>query len=303
MYLERLLGALRGYKRIAIITHRHADLDAIGCANVLRDVLSALGYDAVVVCPEGAAREARQYADCVGEVPPGLEAAVLVDVATLAQVPRLDVPYAVVDHHVVGDEIPGVRAERPSCSEIALRIAEEAGVKPKRESLIAASLGIYADSVKLLKADGDTLRTLASAVDEIGPLEQYLGKSEENPSLKMAKIKALSRLHIYETKSGVVCATHVDAYESDVANMLVSAGCDVAVVASRHGGEVRAVFRSPSVNVAELAAKAAELLGGRGGGHRGAAALAAARKLRKDELPALLEELVRLIDASAMPLR
>ncbi|MBP1448591.1 MAG: exopolyphosphatase, partial [Thermoproteus sp.] len=205
-----------------------------------------------------------------------------------------------VDHHAAGDEMPGIRVERPSCSEIALEIAREAGVRPSREALIAAALGIYADSVRLLRADGATLRILADAVDVVGPLEQYVGRlREEDRGLKMAKAHALARLSVYEGNRGVICATHVDAYESDVANALTSAGCDVSIVASRHGEEVRLILRSRSIDVAALAADIASILGGGGGGHRGAAAVSIKRRMRKDELPRLLSEVVKLIDASA----
>lgn len=301
MYLEKLLSVLKGKHRVAIITHRHADVDALGCALILRDVLYYLGYEALVVCPEGASKDAKPYAECAEAPPSDVEAAVLVDVASLSQVPKLDVPLVVFDHHAVGDELPGVRDERPSCSEMALELALEVGVRPRRDSLVAAALGIYADSVKLLRADSRTLRALAYAVEEVGPLERYV-KRQEDPSARVAKLKALARLKIFKTKIGAVCATHVDAYESDVANLLISAGCDVSIVASRHGDEVRIIYRSQSVDVGEIAAKIGEILGGSGGGHRGASVTLLRRRINKAELPELLRTVVGLLDPDARPL-
>ncbi|MFP3198596.1 MAG: DHH family phosphoesterase [Thermoproteus sp.] len=303
MYLERLLGVLGDRRRIAVVTHRHADLDALGCALVLRDVLEGLGREPVVVCPDGVAKDARPYARCSEEMPTDAEIAILVDVASLAQVPPVDIPLAVFDHHAVGDALPGVREERPSCSEMALELALEAGVKPRRESLIAAALGIYADTARLSRADGRTLAAISAAISEIGPLERYIAQQEEDRALKMAKAKALARLAVYETKVGIVCATHVDAYESDVAAMLVSAGCDVAIAASRHGGEVRLVYRSHRVDVGEVAARMGELLGGSGGGHRGASVTTVKMRATKADLPALLMQAVRALDPDPRPLR
>lgn len=303
MYLEKLLGVLGDRRRIAVVTHRHADLDALGCALVLRDVLEGLGREPVVVCPDGVAKDARPYARCSEEMPTDAEMAILVDVASLAQVPPMDVPLAVFDHHAVGDALPGVREERPSCSEMALELALEADVKPRRESLIAAALGIYADTARLSRADGRTLAAISAAISEIGPLERYITQQEEDRALKMAKAKALARLAVYETKVGIVCATHVDAYESDVAAVLVSAGCDVAIVASRHGGEVRLVYRSHRVDVGEMAARIGELLGGSGGGHRGASVTTVKMRATKADLPALLMQAVRALDPDPRPLR
>jgi len=303
MYLEKLLGVLGDRRRIAVVTHRHADLDALGCALVLRDVLEGLGREPVVVCPDGVAKDARPYARCSEEMPTDAEMAILVDVASLAQVPPMDVPLAVFDHHAVGDALPGVREERPSCSEMALELALEADVKPRRESLIAAALGIYADTARLSRADGRTLAAISAAISEIGPLERYITQQEEDRALKMAKAKALARLAVYETKVGIVCATHVDAYESDVAAVLVSAGCDVAIVASRHGGEVRLVYRSHRVDVGEMAARIGELLGGSGGGHRGASVTTVKMRATKADLPVLLMQAVRALDPDPRPLR
>ncbi len=300
MYLKRLLDALKDRRKVAIITHRHADIDAVGCASILRDVLNGLGYDAIIVCPEGVSKDASPYARCVEEIPPDVEIALLADVASLSQIPKVDVPIVVFDHHAVGDQLPGVREERPSCSEMALELALEAGVKPGRDSLVAAALGIYADTVRLLRADGRTLRALLYAIDEIGPLEGYVRRREE-PSARMAKLKALARLEMFETRLGVICATHVDAYESDVANLLISAGCDVAIVASRHGDEVRIIYRSQSVDVGEIAAKIGELMGGSGGGHRGASATLLRRRITKAELPDLLRAVVNSLDPDAKP--
>jgi nanoRNase/pAp phosphatase (c-di-AMP/oligoRNAs hydrolase) len=270
---------------------------------VLRDVLEGLGREPVVVCPDGVAKDARPYARCSEEMPTDAEMAILVDVASLAQVPPMDVPLAVFDHHAVGDALPGVREERPSCSEMALELALEAGVKPRRESLIAAALGIYADTARLSRADGRTLAAISAAISEIGPLERYITQQEEDRALKMAKAKALARLAVYETKVGIVCATHVDAYESDVAAVLVSAGCDVAIVASRHGGEVRLVYRSHRVDVGEMAARIGELLGGSGGGHRGASVTTVKMRATKADLPVLLMQAVRALDPDPRPLR
>lgn len=301
MYLEKLLDVLRGKRRVAIITHRHADIDALGCALVLKDVLDYLGYNTSVVCPEGPSKDARPYAECSKEPPPDMEMALLVDVASLSQVPKLDVPLAVFDHHAVGDELPGVRDERPSCSEMALELALEAGVRPKKDSLVAAALGIYADSVRLLRADSRTLRALAYAIENVGPLEKY-ARHQEDPSARTARLKALARLKIFETKLGTICATHVDAYESEVANLLISAGCDISIVASRHKDEVRVVYRSQSVDVGEIAARIGEIMGGSGGGHRGASVTLLRRKADKSELPNLLRTIVGLLDPTAKPL-
>lgn len=279
------------------MTHRRADADAVGCASVIKEVLESRGYSVLIVCPEGVSKEARPLIQCQRALPDDIDAVVLVDVASLAQVPEIKKPLVILDHHKVGDQLPGLRLERPSCSELALEIALEAGVKPSRDALIAAALGIYEDTGGLLRADERTFELLKYAVSEVGPLERYL-RREEDASLKMAKLKGLLRTSAYRTSRGILCITNVGAHEGAVAELLISAGCDIAIVISKRKDEVRIFLRSGSIDVADLAAKIASRLGGRGGGHMGASAIV----LREGDPQEIARHILTYIDPKASAL-
>ena len=261
--LERLRELLEGARRVAIVTHRKADADALACARILELVLRKMGVEVVaVVCPEGS-----PLGGCGEELPAGVDAYVLADVASLSQTPRLEGRCVRVDHHSADDDIPGLVVERSSYTEIAVRLAEEAGVEMPADLARLAVLGIYTDTSRLRGADAETLAPLARLLERAGGTlggvigeEKGAGKEEHRT---IAFLKGMRRLEAYRTSLGIVCASHVNAYEADLAAFLTSVGCDVAIVASRKDDGVHLVFRSRGVDVASLARSV-----GAGGGHR-----------------------------------
>jgi nanoRNase/pAp phosphatase (c-di-AMP/oligoRNAs hydrolase) len=294
--LRQMIELLGGAKRVAIVTHRRADADALACAKVLQLVLERLGVTvAAIVCPEGS-----QFGDCSRELPNDVDLYVLVDVASLSQVPPLRGRYFKIDHHHVGDDIPGIVVQRPSCTEIALKLAEETGVELTPEVAKLAALGIYADTGRLKRADAETLKTLSKLLEKIGGVLGDLIREEERaeePQRIIALLKGMKRLEAYRSSLGVICISHVGAYESDVASLLLSIGCNIALVASRKEDGVHVVMRSRGFDVATLAKSL-----GTGGGHKEAAVAIIRENVTKSQLPSLLRGIVKQIDPSAEPL-
>jgi len=294
--LHQVIELLGGAKRVAIVTHRRADADALACAKVLQLVLERLGVTvAAFVCPEGP-----QLEGCTRELPNDVDLYVLADVASLSQVPPLRGRYFKIDHHHVGDDIPGIVVQRPSCTEIALKLAEEAGVELTPEVAKLAALGIYADTVRLKRADAETLRLLAELLEKTGGTLGDLIREEEKaeePQRVVALLKGMKRLEAYRSSLGVICTSHVGAYEADVASLLLSIGCSIALVASRKEDGVHVVMRSRGFDVATLAKSL-----GTGGGHKEAAVAIIREDVAKTQLPRLLRRIVKQIDANAEPL-
>ncbi|ACB40300.1 DHH family phosphoesterase [Pyrobaculum neutrophilum] len=291
--LEKLRGLLGSSARVAIVTHRRADADALACAKVLELVLAKLGVAVVAVsCPEGS-----PLGGCTEALPQDVDMYVLADVASLNQVPPMSKSFIKVDHHAVGDDIPGISLDRPSCTEIALELAEEAGVEIPPDVAKLAILGIYADTGKLKRADARTLRLLASLLEKTGgTLGDAVGEGGESTARQrtFALLKGMQRLEIYETSAGIVCTSYVGAYEADLASLLISVGCDVSLVASRKKDGVHIVMRSRRYDVATLAKSL-----GAGGGHREAAVAVLHIQAKKGQLPAILRDVVKKIDRNA----
>lgn len=294
--LEKLRNLLRGAERAAVVTHRRADADALACAKILKLVLERLGVEvAAVVCPEGS-----PLGGCVEEVPSGVDIYVLVDVASLSQIPPICGRCVKVDHHLVGDELPGVVINRPSCTEVALMLAEEAGVDIPPEVARLAVLGIYTDTGRLKRADAETLRRLVYLMEKVGgALGDLVGAEEgqREEHVTIALLKGMQRLELYKSSIGIICTSHVGAHEADLAALLLLAGCRVAIVASLKKDGVHLVFRSREVNVAEMAKSL-----GTGGGHREAAVTVLGEKTSRKELPSLLRAVVKKLFPDAASL-
>jgi len=295
---------LRGVKSATIVTHRLADYDALGCALVLKEVLSSLGVESEIVCPEGLKGSGKTpyCRDSPSRIP---DVYILADVASLSQIPFEIAGRAFsIDHHARGDPLPGIRDERPSCSEIAIELARELNVRLSEDALRAALLGIYHDTAKLTRADSRTFSTLSYILGELKrPLGQFLERQEESPSKKYAKLKAVLRLKAYESNIGIICTTHVGAHESDAAKVLLSSGCDVVIIASKHDDELRIFLRSIKADASKLALKIGDLLGGSGGGHREASGVVVKTRVSKRDLDKILESIVRGLEPEAKPVQ
>ncbi len=290
--LTRFLELLGDAKRVAVVTHRRADFDALACGKIVQAVLEKLGVESILACPEGS-----PVGNCKSDVPNDVDMYVLVDVASLSQVPPLSKPHFRVDHHHVGDGVVGIWKNRPSCVEVALELADEAGVELSTDLAKLAILGIYYDTGRLKRADWETLSRLSKLLQRVGGTVGDVVEAAERRVDPVAMLKGLRRLEVYKSQFGLLCTSHVGAYESEVASVLVSVGCDVAIVASRKRGEVRLAMRSRNFDVGSLARRL-----GSGGGHREAAVATLAVEVAKSDLPTLLREVVQVIDAGAVAL-
>jgi nanoRNase/pAp phosphatase (c-di-AMP/oligoRNAs hydrolase) len=293
--LRQVIELLGSARRAAVVTHRRADADALACAKILQLVLERIGVTVVaVVCPEGS-----PLGGCTKELPRDVDVYALADVAALSQVPPLQGRYFKVDHHYVGDDVPGIVVQRPSCAEVALKLAEEAGVELPPEVAGLAALGIYADTGRLKRADAETLRALAKLLEKTGGTLGDLVEEERVEEFQrvVALLKGVKRLEAYRSPVGIICTSHVGAHEADVAALLLSMGCGVALVASRKEDGVHVVMRSRGFDVATLAKSL-----GAGGGHKEAAVAVIREDVAKTQLPRLLRKIVRQIDSNAEPL-
>jgi len=298
--LGRLIQLVREVGGV-VVPHVNADLDAVACA-----LLVAEAAGAQVSCPGGISLEARQAAQRLGveircvDFDEGV-LAVYVDAASFAQVPRAR-RYAVVDHHVDPDPsfVAGaevyVRYDSPSCTEGVLGDLLSMGFRPSRGVLALAVYAIYRETGGLRRASPRTFRVLADALDVLGVgLGDVLPSGDEvRREEVIARIKGLKRVAAWESDLGIICATYVSAFESSVANLLVSAGCDLALVASAKEDGVHLVLRGRELE------KVYDVLrseGWVGGGHQGAGGLVLNVRARKRDLPGLLRRVVAKLGA------
>lgn len=276
-----------------VITHRHADLDAYACGAAVKELMEQMNIRSRLVVPEDVSVEVKNYMNRLGIKPMHVdscdeaELAVLVDISTYSQINEL-VKYVeekkvlVIDHHAVhniNSTLSIVDKNATSCSEIISIIYRGFGMTPSKDIALLLLGGIISDSNRFARARSETfdivhwLLSIAGANygDIVSALSTELSFSE-----KMARIKGILRLRAYRLGETVVCLSRVSAYESSLADLMLRAGCDIALVASDHNNEVRLIGRSTrkvSISLAEVFSEVARYFGGEGGGHDAAAAL------------------------------
>jgi len=292
----RVLEAAAAHGRVAVVTHRNADPDAIAASIAAKSLLEAMGARACIALPEGASRASKRLLSRAGvEVgecgdPEGAESILVVDASNTTQLGGLaplarSKPLYLIDHHAPGDLAELARealvAKAVSATQHVVHAAHSLGFRlPGGEATVALG-GIIYDSKRFQIADRCSFLAAALLVEWGGDYDAALealtpprerGRGMEY-SERVARLKAAQRL-VFSRVCGelIVAVTHVSAFESSAARALLDLGADVAVVVGG-GGELRASVRlsrravDSGIRASEVAEYIASKLGGKGGGH------------------------------------
>jgi nanoRNase/pAp phosphatase (c-di-AMP/oligoRNAs hydrolase) len=126
-----------------------------------------------------------------------------------------------------------------------------------------------------------------------------LMKPPEDPSKRIAMLKAAGRSELRRVHSRLVIFSELGSFEGDAASMFIRIGADVAFVGSEEKGKVRLSGRartelveSAGLHLGGLMEELARSFGGSGGGHPGAASMNVEGKLEdvKKHLFKLLQQ-------------
>ena len=315
-------------RRVLIVTHRNADVDAYASAYGVAHILRRLNSKCVVAvaAPEGFSALAKlihsQYPIEVVSSPQFEEQDMVIIVDTghaqllsnwVEQIKSLECSKVLIDHHPHSESVEQlvdhllIDVEATSTSEIVLSILEAKHMKIPQKVAEVLLLGLMTDTAGLSLAD---CRTLENAVKlcrcgaSLAKARQML-RAKRDVSEKIARLKAAQRLRIYRLEDWIIAVTHVGSYQASAARALIDLGADVAVAMGEVDDEVRGSLRATQefceksgvhlgVDVAE---KVGSALQGSGGGHAGAASFTAKRPLQEVADKVLLT-LAREIDAA-----
>ena len=295
-------------KRIAIVTHKRADVDALASASALRGcILTLLPSSRVTVHSQGRLPlKSKGLVEFLGleiirEVPAIDDSSwvALVDSGELGTtgLSRGQLAGAkcriLVDHHpLVDQDIYDIVLHQlsTSTSEVVLEILTALRHAPDEKESTALLAGIITDTAGLKEANERTFEhmcALRSYGAEISKAWEVVYR-EASRGERIAKIKAAQRMKVLKSGELVVVITEVGSFHASVASSLVRLGADMAVVFSdeKHGSKasLRASKRFSEVSsksVGALSAQLGEELGGHGGGHIRAGALSTTRSTRE----------------------
>ena len=298
--LERLnkwVGSCLKRGAIAILTHRNGDMDTVGSACALANIIGPSARACGIHLSTLARAVVKQTnADFMildpvkPSWPRDLGGVIIVDSAGPNQpgIVLPNVPKCIIDHHSAGtsfeynDEDMEINWDTCSTAEIILAWAEKfvpSRIDESTRKLLLA--GIVTDTGRFRHANSAAL-SAAGRLTESGEIDfsQFIEEIESielNNSQRVAIAKALSRVETLNTGEWFLSYTRAGTNEGIVARSLITAGADVALVSRQSQGQTRLTARASrsatkgGVHVGELMQKMVDRSGGEGGGHAGAA--------------------------------
>ncbi len=290
-------------KKVLLLTHRGADVDAISSCGALYFSLKK-NAKLVIGIPEHINKQAKHLAEKFSipfTVNPDLnkfDVIILVELNSWKmlgeyadKIKNFSGEKFLIDHHVLtGDKIVSkqkmlVDQKAVSCTQVVLRFLKSKKIKisPKTASLIVC--GVITDSGQFYHADEkafhDVSEMLKISKHPYDKLLSFLTRDFEKGE-KIARLKSAKRVKIFGAGDFIIALSEVGAYESQAASALVKIGADAAFVGTFYEKENETVVsgrasysmvKSGHIDLARnIFVPLKNFFKGEGGGHAGAAA-------------------------------
>ena len=288
-------------KKIVLITHAGADVDAIAAAGALSLFLSKKNSVAIGV-PEHIALGAKSLAKKAGvnfKINPSLgeaDAIILLDFNSWDMLGKMAKAVKecsgekyLVDHHsksgdsIVPDKNNWVDSKAVASCSLVYHWFKKSKVEIPLKAATLIACGITADSAHFLVADSETFEImaemLARSANRFSKIMELL-KVEKDFSQKIAMLKAARRSRVFKIGKFIVATAEVGAFEAGAATALLRVGADIAFAGNSENNELKVSGRAGSLVQSETGLNLARdvfqplsgFFNGSGGGHPGAAA-------------------------------
>lgn len=158
--MKKVISAIRKYKRFLITAHVNLEGDSLGSQLAMRQLLKAMGKEAVIVDDDvvpahyrflPGANEVLSLRDC----PEDFDAMIVLDCPTVkrigrvAELMKMGKPVINIDHHVSNELFGTVKWVDPrasSAGEMVYRLFKEAGVRLTKETALCLYIAILTDT-------------------------------------------------------------------------------------------------------------------------------------------------------------
>lgn len=308
-------------QEILVIAHPHADPDAIGSVKALGKILTYLGAEVTTGIPSSLSRVSKFVLHTLNEsinVDPPVrdDVVVVLDTSSLEQlegfkgkIENLNPKLVFIDHHHPDEKTKRSvtmyynEEKTTSTAELILKLGQEIGFNFDAGTSTLMLTGIITDTGHFKFANKGTFKAVASLIDYGADYKEALEalKTPEDPSKKIARLKAAQRLELHEYHGNWIAFSELGAHESDAASMFLKIGADVSLVFNVNKNKIRIssrarskVLSETSLHLGKLMSKVADHFEGTGGGHDGAAGLTVQAQMGEVKEKAL-EELKKML--------
>lgn len=302
------LKAVKG-RKVLVLTHHNADIDAAASAIALAEGLKQMGAETSIGVSESVSRAAQKLAEGFSVlIDPDCKQfnfVVLVDTSVpeqLASVKNVRADF-VIDHHPEGKlaekAVSYIDENMKSSAQLVYAVLKGLNVEISESIAKIISAGIVADTAHFRHADSDVFSVMAELSKKV-KFSDVLGlitSEEVDPSGRVAALKAASRMDIYKFGEILVALSNVVSHEAAACRGLLKLGADIAIVVAEKENEMRISSRAKekitekNLDLSELFQEVGKFLDGSGGGHPLAGSANGKRKNR-DELRKLILRLL-----------
>src|SRR2546430_17423338 len=211
--LRSLISNIRSINVIAILCHQNADPDATCSAFALQTLLKTLSaaISTKIVCPEGVSSSTKQLLENLGIatpdgiLPPGMDAAILIDTNTPDQLGKIgekilhgEIPIIVIDHHHPHPDTTKIASlmivdeSAAAAAEVVYQLFRASKTEPGMVEARALLAAIFVETKHFLLARESTFNVAAGLV-KAGADPRRLSEILSTPmsrSERVARLKA-----------------------------------------------------------------------------------------------------------------
>ena len=297
MPLTTLSGLFK--KKVLILTHAGADVDAIASAAAI--LFSLKGRTKIVIgVPEHLNLNAKALAKKLKipfEINPslnGFDCILCVDFNKSKMLGSLQEEFLsfkgekfLIDHHSHESEKMAsqkniiIKKDAISTTELVYGLLKKSKVKIPKKAYACLASGIITDSCSFHIADHNTFRIMSEVMEKAKMRYSSLVELfsvERDISQKIASLKAAKRVRIFKSGKQLIVFSEVGAFEADAASTLIRIGADVSFCGYEEEGKIRISGRvnnfwlnKTKFDLArDVFNKLEAFFPGEGGGHAGA---------------------------------
>ena len=283
---KQFLDLLKLHTGCGIYVHHNADPDAIGSAVALAIAIKKLGIECEIIAPASISAQSKALLQKY-PYPVSMRdthnhgLAVVVDTASAEQLPGVNLEgreIVIIDHHREG----GLRArasmaiidpEARACAVLVFQLLKSMNIRIDAQIAFFLAVGLVADTGFLRNATSREIKIMAELVEHID-LQEVMASihMERDRSEKLAILKAMRRMEVYDAEGILVVISEIGSYEASCALAILRAGADVAIVANVGRDEIRISCRaninaSRQLELDKIFKMLESVLDGQSGGH------------------------------------
>ncbi|MCK4429171.1 MAG: DHH family phosphoesterase [Candidatus Aenigmarchaeota archaeon] len=295
------------YRKIILLTHHNADIDAICSSTALLYGLEQKNIRAKIGVANSVAKQAKSVLEYAGTkviINPTLEnydVIFVLDTAVPEQLEPMKLPkdkeIIVIDHHE-NTKIKGteelIAPRRKATCELILKVLKDNDVRITKKIANLLLAGIISDTNHFKFADNVTFKLVSELLTYHADLSFVFDLIHNPPEFKerLAKLKGIRNLEIYRTNNCLIAALEVKEFEAAVARGAIALGADISIVFAEMESELRVsaranarIVRDANLNLGqEIFSKIGDIAAGSGGGHDAAGSLNTPDKDKKKEI-------------------